>query len=38
MLNITITVNKNRDYQEYCNALVEEFAPRFEEVILSNLK
>lgn len=38
MLNITITVNKNRDYQEYCNALVEEFAPKFEESILKNIQ
>lgn len=38
VLSIMITINKCSEYREYGDALVEEFAPRFEEVILSNLK
>ena len=38
MLNITITINKKSDYQNYCDELVAEFAPKFEEVLYSNLQ
>ncbi len=38
MLNITITINKKSDYQDYCDELVAEFAPKFEEVLYSNLQ
>lgn len=38
VLSIMITINKNSDYQEYCDNLVEEFAPKFEESILKNIQ
>lgn len=38
VLRITLTINKKSDYQEYCDALVEEFAPAFEETLRNNLQ
>lgn len=36
-LGITLVITKVRDYQEYCDNLVEEYVPAFEEVLLNNL-
>lgn len=35
---ITIVINKKSDYQEYCDKLVDEYMPKFEEVLYSNLQ
>ena len=35
---IAIVINKRSDYQEYCDKLVEEYMPKFEEVLYSNLQ
>ena len=35
---ITIVINKKSDYQEYCDKLVTEYMPKFEEVLYSNLQ
>lgn len=37
-LGILLAVIKVRDYQEYCDNLVEEYAPAFEEVLFNNLQ
>ena len=37
-LMITLTINKESEYQDYGDELVAEFAPKFEEVLYSNLK
>lgn len=38
VLSFVLTINKKSDYQEYCDALVEEFAPAFEETLRNNLQ
>lgn len=37
-LMITLTINKESEYQDYGDELVAEFAPKFEEVLYSNLQ
>lgn len=37
-LMITLTINKKSEYQDYGDELVAEFAPKFEEVLYSNLQ
>lgn len=37
-LSITLTINKNKEYQEYGDKLVEEYMPKFEEVLYNNLQ
>lgn len=36
--DIDIVITKRADYQEYCDKLVEEYMPKFEEVLYSNLQ
>ena len=35
---ILLTINKESEYQDYGDELVAEFAPKFEEVLYSNLQ
>ena len=35
---IDIIITKRSDYQEYCDKLVDEYMPKFEEVLYSNLQ
>lgn len=37
-LYLTVTINKRSEYQEYGDKLVEEFVPKFEEVLYGNLQ
>ena len=37
-LMITLTVNKEAEYQEYCDKLVDEFSVAFEEAVRKNLE
>lgn len=37
-LMIILTINKESEYQDYGDELVAEFAPKFEEVLYSNLQ
>ena len=37
-LMILLTINKESEYQDYGDELVAEFAPKFEEVLYSNLQ
>lgn len=38
ILRVSLTINKNEAYQEYCDSLVEEFVPAFEQTLKANLQ